>query len=78
MQHATEIEAIVKQTGEWPEEERLLLANRLLGPAKVAAPKTARKFSLDEIVGMAAGEGQPPDDATVRQWMHEHQMKKYG
>jgi hypothetical protein len=31
-----------------------------------------------EIRGIATGNGSPPDDETVKQWIHEHRTEKYG
>ena len=31
-----------------------------------------------EILGIGAGNGSPPDDETVQQWMREHRTEKYG
>jgi len=30
------------------------------------------------ILGIAAGSGDPPDDATVEQWLEERRRAKYG
>ncbi len=30
------------------------------------------------IPGIAAGNGPPPDDDTIEQWMHERSLEKYG
>ena len=30
------------------------------------------------VRGIAAGPGEPPDDATVEQWLHDRRLEKYG
>lgn len=31
-----------------------------------------------DILGIGAGNGSPPDDETLKQWMREHRTEKYG
>ena len=30
------------------------------------------------VLGIGAGTASPPDDETVKQWIHEHRTEKYG
>lgn len=34
--------------------------------------------SAASILGIAAGNGSPPDDETVQRWIREHRTEKYG
>jgi hypothetical protein len=31
-----------------------------------------------EILGIGSGNGSPPDDQTLKQWISEHRTEKYG
>jgi hypothetical protein len=44
-------------------------------PSKVNQP---RGVPASEILGIASGNGMPPDDDTVQQWMDEWRSEKYG
>jgi hypothetical protein len=41
-------------------------------------PPQPRGVPAEEIRGIAAGNGPPPDDETVKQWIHERRMEKHG
>jgi hypothetical protein len=64
----------------WPPESKIVLARRILEtlePATASArPRKAR--SVQELIGLGAGDSAPPDDETVRRWIAEHRMEKYG
>ncbi len=34
--------------------------------------------AADAALGIAAGDTPPPDDATVKRWIEEHRLEKYG
>ncbi len=46
-------------------------------PAKGRQP-LPRGVPAKDILGIGAGNGSPPDDETVQQWMREHRTEKYG
>jgi len=37
-----------------------------------------RRSSFGDLLGIAKGDGETPDDATVRDWINAHRMEKYG
>jgi predicted DNA-binding antitoxin AbrB/MazE fold protein len=41
-------------------------------------PAPRRGVPVEQVLGMAAGQGPPPDDETVRRWIDEYRMEKYG
>jgi hypothetical protein len=47
----------------------------------VASEKPApglRGVPAAQVRGIAAGDGSPPDDKTVKQWIQERRVEKYG
>ena len=47
----------------------------------VVAEKPApglRGVPAAQVRGIAAGDGSPPDDETVKQWIQERRVEKYG
>jgi hypothetical protein len=46
-------------------------------PQKGKQP-TAQGVAAADILGIGAGNGSPPDDDTVKQWIREHRTEKYG
>jgi hypothetical protein len=56
------------------------LARRILDAvdaADTSAPATRGK-PVSALIGLGAGAGEPPSDETVRQWIDEHRVEKYG
>jgi hypothetical protein len=43
-----------------------------------ASPPQPWGVPANEIRGISAGNGPPPDDATVEKWIHERRAEKYG
>lgn len=42
-------------------------------------PKPApRGVPAAQVLGIAAGAGSPPDDDTVKRWIHERRVEKHG
>jgi hypothetical protein len=78
MRHEQEIEAVAEQVKPWPAEERTALAYRILHDARTRTRQPAPRNTADEAFGIASGDSPPPDDATVRRWMEEHRLEKYG
>jgi len=44
-------------------------------PEKRARP---RGVPAEQVRGIAAGDGSPPDDETVNRWIQERRVEKYG
>jgi hypothetical protein len=68
-----EYEQILKTVEQWPLEDRLRLAKALAAP-----PATSRRPSFSRAYGIARPDRPPPTDEEVKQWIHEHRMRKYG
>jgi hypothetical protein len=74
-----EFQAAFEEARSWPAQDRLSLVQMLL--ATLGADLKPREFvprSAEEISAGAAGKGPPPDDETVKQWIQEHRLEKYG
>ena len=46
--------------------------------APIAAAPGPRGVSAEQVRGIAAGDGSPPDDETVNRWIQERRLEKYG
>jgi hypothetical protein len=62
---------------------RIALARRILETVERSpvAPEKGGKCRgkpAEALVGIGAGNGPPPTDEDVRQWLTEHRMEKYG
>jgi hypothetical protein len=77
---SSEIVDVLERVKTWSPPERITLARRILEtlePADTPAPpRTGR--SVQELIGMGAGDSPPPDDDTVRRWIDEQRVEKYG
>lgn len=78
MPHERDIESILQQVTPWPEEDRVALAYQILRDMRNQTREPAPRKTADEALGIAAGDTPPPDDATVKRWIEEHRMRKYG
>jgi hypothetical protein len=81
--NATESEDLARvwsQVKNWPLRLQVSLARRILDEvdAAQAAPPVTRGKPVSALIGLGAGGGEPPSDETVRQWLDEHRMEKYG
>ena len=78
MNHEQEIESIIESVKPWPEEDRVALAYLILRDMRKKTRELAPRHTLARALGVAKGTSTPPDDATVRKWIDEHRMRKYG
>jgi hypothetical protein len=83
---ATELTHVMNRVRTWPTTLRITLARKILesldnavteAPAVAPRPKT-RGFSAAEVRSLLRTDRPPPDDETVKQWIDEHRMEKYG
>jgi hypothetical protein len=84
---AQELTQVWEQVKNWPVRLQIALARRLLDTIDTAepavqAPRTGppatRGRPVAELIGLGAGNGPPPSDEQVRQWIEEHRREKYG
>ena len=78
----------LRMTADVKDDRRVVLTLPLEVPTGMAAlvvtvePQQGRQpprgVPAAKILGIAAGNGSPPDDDTVKQWIHEHRAEKYG
>jgi hypothetical protein len=78
-----EIAMVVERVQSWPAAMRIALARRILEtlestPTTDAAPPVPRGPSAAEVVAMFRTDKPAPDDVTVKQWIDEHRLEKYG
>jgi hypothetical protein len=77
------ISDIVAQVRSWPASMRVALARRILEtlenpPVEQPPPRLPRGPSAAQIAAMFKTDKPAPDDATVKQWIDEYRMEKYG
>jgi hypothetical protein len=76
MIHRLEMDTIFAQVSPWPMEERVALANQILGDLCRQTRQPAPRRTLERAMGIAAGASAPPGDALVRQWIEEHRLRE--
>lgn len=79
----SDIAAVVQRVQAWPVPMRIALARRILETVDVAAapePPTAGRhgYTAEEIRALLKLDKPAPDDATVKQWVEERRLEKYG
>jgi hypothetical protein len=78
---ATELTDVLDRVKTWPVENRIALVKQVLEtltPATSGRSSVPRGPSAAEIIEVFKSDRPPPDDATVRQWIDEYRMEKYG
>ena len=74
-----EYNEILARLQSWTPQQRLHLATDLLRSLpRPTGPDGLRGAPVEKVRGVAAGDGTALDDATVRRWMEEHLLEKYG
>ncbi len=79
----------LRMTTDVPDDRRVVLtlpAEVPPGPAELVVTVESpdgtgsqpRGVPAAAIRGIAAGSGEPPDDATVERWLQERRLEKYG
>ncbi len=79
----SDITALVQRVQAWPVPMRIALVRRILETVEGAGapeppPGRRRGYSAEEVRGILKMDQPPPDDATVKQWLEEHRLEKYG
>jgi len=70
---------VVEQVKEWPADERLALVQDILRSLEPQLGTSDRQEgTLDKARGLLASQYPAPTDETVKQWLHERRMEKYG
>ena len=74
-----EVTDILDRVRVWPPEKRVTLAHRILQSISDAEP-TPRKagYWAAEVIAALQMPQPAPDDATVKRWIDEGRLEKYG
>ena len=76
---ADDYDSVLATVSSWPADRRASLVNALIESlSNATVPQRSRKPTIDELVGVARGDGPPPTDEQVKQWIDEYRMHKYG
>jgi hypothetical protein len=77
---ANELADVMGRVKTWPPNLRIALAHRILDSLAPTppAPRGLPARSVQELIGIGAGDSPPPDDEAVRRWIDERRMEKYG
>jgi hypothetical protein len=70
------VDALFGQIREWPINERLILASRIL--ESVRSEGRQPSVTLGDLRGLMAGERVPPSDADVNRWLDDERSRKFG
>jgi hypothetical protein len=76
-----EIAEVLDRVEGWPLEDRLSLAQRILGSIACDLPiEPSRRTSgtLADLVGLLKTDGPPPTDEEIKQMLHDERMRRYG
>jgi hypothetical protein len=78
-----QITYVLEHVRHWPAPMRLNLVRRILETLETPMPELPsterpRGPTAAEIAAMFKADKPAPDDATVKQWIDEHRMEKYG
>jgi hypothetical protein len=85
-----EFAEVMERVRGWSPSLRIALAKGILDSLQAAGatepahgrPDSARKptrgLSAEEIRGLLKTDRPPPDDESVKRWIDEHRMEKYG
>lgn len=77
-----EIVGIVRRVESWPEAARITLARRILEtlekPRASQLPPVPRGPSAAQIAEQFKTDKPAPDDATVKEWIDQYRVEKYG
>ena len=76
-----EIDAIIERVAVWSPEDRLALAQRVLGTLgrDLRPPELHRPSgTIADLVGLLKTDGPPPTDEEVAQMLHDERMRRYG
>lgn len=79
----SEVSALVQRVQAWPVPMRIALAQGILQTLEEPAapgspPNRPRGYSAAEVRAILKMDKPAPDDATVKQWIDEHRVEKYG
>lgn len=75
----SEFNGVLAGVQTWTPEMRLTLAEELLRSLHpLVWPTSLRGVPAEQVRGIAACGGPPPDDDTIKQWMDERCTEKYG
>ena len=72
---------VLQRVTAWSPADRITLARRILETLEATALKAGsvgRGRSLEEIREQFQTDSPAPDDATVRRWISERRLEKYG
>jgi hypothetical protein len=78
MSHNQEIESTFAHVRPRPEEDRVALAYKILSDMRRKNRADAPRNTLDRAIGITKGSTPPPDDETVKKWIEDHRLRKYG
>ena len=79
MSSATEYDHILQLVTSWPADQRRSLAQEILASVQGGTPRRKPpRNTADRALGLARGQGPPPDDEEVARILDEARMEKYG
>jgi hypothetical protein len=74
-----EVTEILERVRDWPPETRVTLARRILASVpRPDRPAPRSGYWAAEVIAALQMPQPAPDDATVKRWIEEERMEKYG
>ena len=78
MSHRDDINTILKQVEVWPSVDRTALAYEILRSTARHQVVPPPRNTAARATGLLRGDGPPPTDEQVEQWIEEERWRKYG
>jgi hypothetical protein len=70
---------VLSKIRSWPPELRIKLTEDVLRSLQAESRSQGRHgLSAEQVRGIGAGKGPPPDDETVKQWLDEYRRQSLG
>jgi hypothetical protein len=78
IKNESEVVEILHRVESWPQTMRISLARQVLQTIEEGQRQPPRGQPAAEIMALLKSDKPAPDDATVKQWLDEYRMAKYG
>lgn len=73
-----EMSSVLTQVANWPVQDRMVLARKILETVDSTTPRATRGYSAEEVITLLKMPQPAPSDAECRQILEEELLRKHG